>query len=76
MRSITRLAAERFLTDWVMLQGGKEEEEAEDKEKPLPLLPTLKALLAAWDAASHATATKRAPDMAQALTEALQPGQS
>ena len=57
-----------------MLQGAKEEDEAEDKEKPLPLLPTLKALQAAWDSASHATAVKRASDTVQALREALQPG--
>ena len=57
------------------LQGAKEdEEEAEDKERPLPLLPTLKALLAAWGTASHATATQRGQDVAEALKEALQPG--
>ncbi|KAL3147888.1 hypothetical protein ABBQ32_002606 [Trebouxia sp. C0010 RCD-2024] len=55
-------------------QAGKEEEEAEDKERPLPLLPTLKALLAAWSAASSATAAKHAEHMAGALKEALQPG--
>lgn len=58
-----------------LLQGAKEEEdEAEDKERPLPLLPTLKALLAAWGGASHSTATQRGQQVAQALQEALQPG--
>ncbi len=55
-------------------QGSKEEEEGEDKEKPLPLLPSLKALLAAWRAAAPATATQRAQGLADALKEALQPG--
>ena len=58
------------------VQVVKQEEEAEDKEKPLPLLPTLKALSAAWAAASQQTANQRAQDMTHALREALQPGQT
>ena len=38
---------------WILLaQGGNEGDEEEDKERPLPLLPALKALHAAWLAAS------------------------
>ena len=58
----------------ISMQGPAEEEQDEDKERPLPLLPTLKALQAAWQAASKQTALKQAPSMAKALQESLQPG--
>ncbi len=58
----------------IAMQGPAEEEQDEDKERPLPLLPTLKALQAAWQAASKQTALKQAPSMAKALQESLQPG--
>jgi len=58
----------------IAMQGPAEEEQDEDKERPLPLLPTLKALQAAWQAASKQTALKQAPSMAEALQESLQPG--
>ena len=58
----------------IAMQGSAEEEQDEDKERPLPLLPTLKALQAAWQAASKQTALKQAPSMAKALQESLQPG--
>ena len=56
------------------MQGSAEEEQDEDKERPLPLLPTLKALQAAWQAAYKQTALKQAPSVAKALQESLQPG--
>ncbi len=58
----------------IAMQAPAEEEQDEDKERPLPLLPTLKALQAAWQAASKQTALKQAPSMAKALQESLQPG--
>ena len=58
----------------IAMQGPSEEEQDEDKEQPLPLLPTLKALQAAWQAASKQTALKQAPSVAKALQESLQPG--
>ncbi len=58
----------------IAMQGPAAEEQDEDKERPLPLLPTLKALQAAWQAASKQTALKQAPSMAKALQESLQPG--
>ena len=51
-------------------EGGEEE----DTEKPLPLLLSVKALQAAWQGAAGSTVTSRAGDMAQALKDALQPG--
>lgn len=51
-------------------EGGEEE----DKEKPLPLLLSIKALQAAWQGAAGSTVTSRAGDVAQALKDALQPG--
>ena len=53
---------------------GTSTEDAEDQEKPLPLLPAVQALQAAWRSASAATVTSRAQALAQALQEALQPG--
>lgn len=53
---------------------GTSTEDAEDREKPLPLLPAIQALQAAWQSASAATVTNRAQALAQALQEALQPG--
>lgn len=60
--------------EWAGLQGSNEGEQDEDKERPLPLLHTLKALQAAWQAASSDTAIAHAHDMSQALQESLQPG--
>lgn len=51
-----------------------EDGEEEDKQKPLPLLLSMKALQAAWQAAAPSTAQSRARDLADALRAALQPG--
>ena len=53
---------------------GTEGTEAEDDEKPLPLLLSIKALQAAWQAASANIVNSRAADVGSALREALQPG--
>ena len=62
------------LTQVVFAQGSNEVEEDEDKERPLPLLPVLKALHAAWLAASPKTVTHWAAPMQEALKQSLQPG--
>ena len=58
----------------VYLQRGNEVEQDEDKERPLPLLPVLKVLHAAWLPISASNLLKWAQPTQQALKESLQPG--